>query len=176
MHTLAAEYAEAVNNKEKQLYHLNQIKFHAENATEQHKLAVLNKRFSLAVGLNKFKLAYNTYNRLKKLEAAKPYMAKYEQVIANVDAFIGGDQNLVVEAVINEADYWFYQLVRNEFSLAEVNGSLNKMDVRCANKRHVYTVENNNTWTIPKSWKNCSLYVYGDDNTRFKLIEHPMKS
>jgi len=176
MHTLAAEYAEAINNKEQQLFHLNQIHFHATNASEQHKLIVLNKRFQLAVGLNKFKLAYFTFNQLKKLDIAKPYMKKYEEVIASVETFIAGEQDIIVAASIKEKDYWSYRLVRNEFTLADVTGSLNKLDLRCANKRHVYTVENNNTWTIPKSWKNCSLYVYGEDNSSFKLVEHPIKS
>lgn len=176
MHTLAAKYAEAKKNKIKQLYHLNQIHFHDNNATEQHKLIVLNERFLLAVGLNKFKLAYYTYSQLKELKAAKPYLAKYEETIAKVDEFIGGKRSFVVEAAIKDIDYWSYRLVRNEFSLTDIDGSLNKMDVRCENKRHVYTVENNNTWTIPSAWKNCSLYIYGDDNTQFKLVEHPLKS
>ena len=103
-------------------------------------------------------------------------MAKYAQTIAKVDAFIDGDKDFIVDAMIKESDYWSYRLVRNEFSLTTIEGSLNKMDVRCENKRHVYTVENNNTWSIPRTWKNCSLYIYGDDNTQFKLVEHPMKS
>jgi len=176
IHTLSAEYASAINDQDKQLSHLNQIRFFGNSSSENHQLKILNQRFSLAVHLNKFKLAFSIYKRLQKLDAAKQYMAQYDKIIAQVDTFIQSNKELVIQAKIIEKDFWFHQLVRNEFTLADVTGTLNKLDLRCANKRHVYTVENNNTWTIPKSWKNCSLYVYGDDNTHFKLVEHPMKS
>ncbi len=177
LHNLAAEYAEAINDPEKQLYHLDRITLgNNKSISPENKLSILNDRFLLAVKLNKFQKAYNSYKQLKKLDLAKPYLPKYEAVIAKVDNFIGGEQNIVIDANLKQQEFWRYSLVRNEFSLTDISGSLNKLDIRCANKRHVYSVENNNTWNIPKAWKNCSLFVYGEDDTSFKLVEHPIKS
>ena len=177
LHTLAAGYAKAIKDPEQRLYHLESISLHkSKDMTPQRKLAILNARFLLAIQLNKFQKAFKTYNQLKKLTVAKPYLLKYENIIAKSDAFIGGEKDIVIEANIKQQDFWQYALMRNEFSLTDINGSLNKLDIRCANKRHVYTVENNNTWKIPKVWKNCSLYVYGEDDTSFTLTEHPNKS
>jgi len=176
-HTIAFQYAEIIEDKKLQFEHLRKIDVSSETKEAQkQKLAILNKRFYLSVSLNEFNYAYKTYKIIKTMEIAQPLLSKYETIIAKVDNFIGGDQNLVIQGDIEERDFWYYQLVRNEFSLTDINGSLNKIDVRCANKRHVYTAMNNNTWKLPKQWKNCSVFVYGDDNTKFKLVEHPLKS
>lgn len=177
LHLISSEYYEALGDKQKQLTSLNKVRFSYDNViSDRHMLSVLNKQFLLSVHLNKFHSAYNAYERIKKLDITKPNMENYDKVIAQIDEFIGGDQDIVVVADIDDKDFWRYPLIRNEFSLIDISGSLNKLDVRCANKRHVYTVEENNTWSIPQSWKNCSVLVYGDDNTRFKLVEHPLKS
>ncbi|MDG1750245.1 MAG: energy transducer TonB [Thalassotalea sp.] len=177
LHLISAEYYEVLGEKQKQLTSLNKVRFSYDNLVpDSHMLSVLNKQFLLSVQLNKFQSAYSTFKRIKKLDIAKANIENYDSVITQIDEFIGGEQDIVVAADINDQDFWHYPLVRNEFSLVDINGSLNKLDVRCANKRHVYTVEANNTWSIPKSWKNCSVLVYGDDNTHFKLVEHPLKS
>jgi TonB family protein len=176
LHTLSAEYAEVIGDKKKQLQHLSSISFLNSERLNKYKLAVLHERFFLAASLNRFQSAYRVYNQLKTMDEAKPYIGDYEKVIAKIDTMIGSELDIVIDANISDKDFWHYTLVRNEFSLANIEGSLNKLDIRCANKRHVYSVENNNTWTIPKAWKNCSILVYGDDDTSFKLIEHPIKA
>lgn len=176
-HNIAAIYAEKVGDKKSEYYHLNRIDSSGtKKEGEKYKLAILNKKFYLSVKLNQFRETFNIYKELSELDTAKLHMKTYEGVIAKVDAFIGGDQDIVNDADIEDKDFWQYPLVRNEFSLVNIKGSLSKLDIRCANKRHVYTVEDNNTWKLPDSWKNCSVLVYGDDNTSFKLIEHPIKS
>jgi len=176
-HLLAADYAYDINDKELQLHHLNRVALYQEHLTpESQKLAILKTRFALEVSLNKFNHAQATLEQLHKLSAAKPYLAKLNKTMAKVEALIGGDKNLMIEGNIKDNDYWQHRLVRNEFSINKINGNLHKLDVRCANKRHVYTVEDNNTWTIPNSWKSCSVFVYGDNNASFKLIEHPLKT
>ncbi len=177
MHTIGADYAESIGDKNQQFYHLSQISFFAkENDAPEHQLSVFNKLFLLSIEMNNFQSAYDTYQKLTELPLAAPYLPKYKEIISKVDAFIGSDQDFLVQANIKQHDYWHYSLVRNEFSLANIKGSLNKIDIRCANKRHIYTVESNNTWTLPKTWKDCSLYIYGSDNTSFTLVEHPIKS
>lgn len=176
LHLISAQYYESLGDKQKQLSSLNKVRFSFDNlVSDNHMLSVFRKRFLLSAHLNKFKSAYNAYQKIKKLDVAQESLEKYDQVIKQIDEFIEGEQDIVVVAGIEDEDFWSYPLVRNKFSLVDINGSLNKLDVRCANKRHIYSVEENNTWSIPKNWKNCSVLVYGDDNTHFKLIEHPLK-
>lgn len=175
MHYLAANYAKETGDKVEQLNHLKQITMYFDDTKEPLAFPVLYEKFYLEVMLNKFRDAYRTYNRLSKLEEAKPYMAQFDEVIAKLDVAIGGNQDIVINAVLDK-EQWSADLVRHEFSLTNIEGSLHTLDVRCANKRHVYTVEENSTWQLPVSWENCSIYVYGEKDTRFNLIEHPLKS
>jgi hypothetical protein len=173
MHILAANYAREIGNDTLQLYHLDRVTLDSGVKSENLKFSVLYQQFYLEATLSKFQSAFATYKQLIKLEEAKPYLAKLKKVMADIDSVISSDKDIVIDAAI-DSDYWYADLVRNEFSLTNIEGSLHTLDVRCANKRHVYTVENNNTWRIPTSWMNCSIYVYGEPKTSFNLIEHPV--
>lgn len=173
MHILAANYAREIGNDTLQLYHLDRVTLDSGVKSEKLKFSVLYQQFYLEATSNKFQSTFNTYKKLIKLEEAKPYLAKLEKVMADIDSVISSDKDIMIKAAIDR-DYWYADLVRNKFSLTNIEGSLHTLDVRCANKRHVYTVENDNTWTIPTNWKNCSIYVYGEPKTSFNLIEHPI--
>jgi len=174
LHLLSAEYAKETGQKNKQLSHLNRVAMSLVTMTdEKQKLSVLYQVFSLQLELNKFKAAHATYEKLIQLPAAKPYREQFVSAITKVNDIIASDKNLVLDGTINK-EFWTTELVRNEFSLTDVEGSLHTLDVRCANKRHVYTIEQNNTWKLPSSWQDCRIYVFGEPNSQFKLIEHPL--
>ncbi|MCP4992034.1 MAG: energy transducer TonB [Colwellia sp.] len=171
---LMADYAKAQGKKAKQLKHLSRVAMALTPlADDKQKLSVLYQVFNLQIELNQFQAAYTSYEKLIKLPAAKPYLDKFTAVIAKLDAVIAGDQDIVINGVVKK-DFWTADLVRNNFSLVDVEGSLHTLDVRCANKRHVYTIEEDSTWKVPASWENCSIYVYGEPKTQFKLIEHSL--
>jgi len=176
MHILAANYAHEKGDKILQLNYLNRISVDTKISTKELAFSVLYQMFYLEVTLNRFQESFNTYNQLIKLDLAQPYLAKLEQVMAEVNDVIMGDKDLVIAGKLRKNNYWYSVLVRDEFSLTNIEGALHTLDIRCANKRHQYTVEDNNTWKIPSSWHNCSIYVYGEKNTSFNLIEHPLST
>lgn len=172
---LQADYAKIMGNKDLQLSYLSGISLATKKIiSPEQKLSILYRKFILKAQLNHYSSAIKTYEKLKKLDLAKPYLPQLTKFITNIESHINSQKNIAVQANIHKNDYWYHSLARNEFSLTDIQGSLNKLDVRCANKRHVYTVEENNAWKIPASWQECSLYIYGDDNTSFTLIEHPI--
>lgn len=172
---LLAKYARVLGNESKQLSHLYKVRFAFDDGNSKQELSVLQQRFALEVKLNRFKAAFRTFERLKKNKLAKPYLEQYQLLINQIDDLIGSNENIIVDANIRTNDYWQYPLVRNEFSLTNIDGELSKMDIRCANKRHVYTVEENNTWQIPESWQQCNIFIYGENDTKFTVVEHPFK-
>ncbi len=172
MHLLAADYAKAINDKPLQLFHLSRTTL-AINGKQ--KLVTLYNIFQLQLELQQYKTAHATYQKLVEMEEAKPYLPQLAKMIKSVDEFIVSDRELIINAKIKESGFWSTDLIRKEFSLVDINGSLDRLDVRCANKRHVYTVESNNTWKLPDSWKNCSLYIFGNTDTSFNFIEHPLE-
>ena len=57
-----------------------------------------------------------------------------------------------------------------------IEGNLHKLEVRCANKYHVFTVEPDNMWKIPQSWRGCSVVAFSDNQVTFDLIEYPIEA
>ena len=173
---LLAEYARILGNDSEQLSHLYKIQYAFDNNNSKEVLSVLQQRFALEVKLNRLKSAYKTFESIEKNKLAAPFIEKYKSVVQQIDDLIGSNENIVINADMRTNDYWQYPLVRNEFSLTNIEGNLSKMDIRCANKRHMYTIEEDNTWTIPESWQHCNLFIYGENNASFQVVEHPFKT
>jgi len=171
---IEAEYAKVIDDKELELSSLSSISLTiGKTISPEQKLSILHQKFILNVKLNYYKSALSTYAELEKLKQAKPYLPQLSKIKTNIEKLINSDKQIIVDGNIKERDFWYHSLVRNEFSLTNIKGSLNKLDVRCANKRHVYSIEENNTWKIPANWQGCNLYIYGEDNTQFTLVELP---
>lgn len=173
---LSAQYASEIGDPALQLSHLNKAAFNFDSDDNQQIVSILQQKLILEVQLNHLKSAYATFSRLKHVAADESFLADYQSIIERVDAYISSDNALIINADIRSNDYWHYALLRNEFSLTNITGKLTKMDIRCANKRHIYSIEDNNTWKIPETWQHCNLYIFGENNTSFDLVEHPFKT
>jgi TonB family protein len=172
---LHAEYAKVQGDEALQLTHLYKVRFSSKGEDSAQALSVLDQRFILEVKLNLLKQAYKTFKAIEKIPASKHYLARYQKIIKRVDEYVNSAADFMVSADIRDNEYWQYALARNEFTLSNIDGKLSKMDIRCANKRHVYSIESNNTWKLPESWQHCHIFVFGENNTTFNVTEHPFK-
>lgn len=172
-HLLASDYAKAINDHKQQLYHLYRISYSDSFDGKDPRLPLYNEIFALETSMFKFKSAFKTYNKLLTLEAAKPYMAQFEQTIVEIEKTIKGNKKIVLSASLDQQGYWWHELNRPDFSITDLKGDINKLDVRCANKRHIFTFEKDNVWEIPDSWQGCSVFVSGTKGTQFSLVEYP---
>lgn len=173
---ISAQYASEIGDPALQLSHLNKAAFNFDRDDSEQIISILKQKLILEVKLNHLKSAYATFARLQYVAADEPYLADYQAMIEYVNAYINSDKDLVIHADIRSEQYWHYALIRNEFTLTNITGKLTKMDIRCANKRHLYSIESDNTWKIPDTWQQCNLYIYGDNNSTFNLVEHPFKA
>lgn len=134
--------------------------------------SVLTRKLVIELSQNKVNQALDSVDDLLLLRHDSEVQGRYKQQRQKIIDFIESNKVLVTDASIETRDFWQYRLVRNNFSFDQIDGQLHKLDIRCNNKRHVYTINDQSTWKIPKSWQKCQLFVYGDNNTTFKLIEH----
>jgi len=136
--------------------------------------------YNLRVRQADYARAFGTLDRLKGSRRAQD-STQYAEVVKAMDAnaqqikaLIDGNTTLKVNAAIGQHDYWVHGLLRRSFSIAEIRGRIEAVEIRCSRRNARYdllTAEH--TWTIAKSWGDCGAYVKGDPGTTFVVYEHP---
>lgn len=66
---------------------------------------------------------------------------------------------------------WLYRPLNRTISLANIQGSLEKVTARCQGKTYQAKAEAGVTWTIPASWGDCTVAVAGQPGTAFQVID-----
>jgi len=168
--------SEKQEDKNKQLFHIDQISLKGDYLTEELKLSLLQKKIALELSTRKLVAAFNTYSALAENPLAKSYLPEYKKILNDIEQQVSQGNAISVAGNIQNKDFWSHTLIGNEFSLNNIQGHLTKLDIRCKNKRHLYTIEENNTWTLPNGWSNCRVLVFGEDNAKFTLVEKLAKT
>ncbi|OKY26464.1 energy transducer TonB [Thalassotalea sp. PP2-459] len=172
LNLLKAKYNEATDNKQLQLTYLSKIQFnYGKDKGAQYKLAITHNKLVLAVQLNQLTKALSFLDNLTAMSLNEQQKLTYQQLEQNIHNTIKSDKTILVKGVLHQAPFWNFTPVRNNFSIVNVSGLLTKMDVRCANKYHTYTVNEQSTWQIPENWQGCSVILYGQSGTTFDFVE-----
>lgn len=132
---------------------------------------LLHEKLIIELDKGKVAAAYRTVQQLLLLDSAKKNYPAYQSQKTLLEELINSGNPIVTSADIKDKNFWHYELLHNQFQFDDIKGRLTKLDVRCRNKRHVYTVNDTSAWKLPNSWQGCSIYVYGEDDTKFNLVE-----
>ncbi|KGJ98065.1 hypothetical protein [Thalassotalea sp. ND16A] len=138
---------------------------------DDYQVSLLKQIHYLDLELNDLTSATTTAQKIIELSKDEGVKDTYREQLQIIDDFIKSDKDIVIDADLEQNESWHYALSRNEFSIANIEGELHKLEVRCANKRHVFTIAEDNLWHVPQSWQGCSVYIMGDDYSKFKFIE-----
>lgn len=168
---LKAEYAKTLGNSRNELKYLQKSASFVFFPKETY-FSILQQQYILNIKLNYINSAYDTLNEIMKMDESKANLAIFEDHKKKLDDFIAKGTDIVVNGELTGLYTWHHKLLRNNFSLLSQKGALQELDVRCANKRHIFSVGENSTWTIPKKWQRCTVYIKGDKNASFQLVEH----
>ncbi|MEP2654032.1 MAG: energy transducer TonB [Paraglaciecola sp.] len=169
---LDANFANAIKDSHRELASSFRGVLSGEDALGTQNYQYLQSRlFVLQLKDNQLSAALETYKHLVEskngAEAAKPleaYAAKIKEVLT-------GEQPIARTATLLGSRNWTHKLSRDRFTMTNVNGQLDEMEIRCDNKRSRSTIANDSTWTIPKSWGQCTVFVKGAKNSSFTLVE-----
>jgi TonB family protein len=124
--------------------------------------------------------ALRDYETLIAAGAKKEDLAAIDSVIESIRAAVSGKDVIATPALLQvgrqcekcEAD-WQYLPLRRNFRLADIDGNLNKLEIRCDWKRVTDTARAGVRWTIPESWGSCRVIVFGENGTSFNVLEEP---
>lgn len=163
-------------NENKKLAYKNYVKAFNEGGriiSKEAKVGLLNRLFTYEISVNELSKAKQRAMDIIEGSENQEIIATYTNFLNKINAFIDSRDNIILNADIETKDAWGRSLLRNEFLITNVEGSIHKVDIRCQNKHHVFSFVKDNIWKIPESWQQCSVFVYGDDHTTFSLVELP---
>ncbi len=69
---------------------------------------------------------------------------------------------------------WRHQLLRREFAVDPGEGKLDKLEVRCDWRRITDVISPDKAWIVPTEWGNCQVFIFGDPDATFRLVEYPL--
>ena len=121
------------------------------------------------VELGRRQEALNTYRRIDYAldsDSRNPY-AEIADLLAREWATV---EALPVSGRVDDQP-WRYTAERRSFTLADVVGRIDSIDVDCDLRRTTLAYQANAEWSLPASWGACELFVDGDPGTTFVYYE-----
>ncbi|MDO6837968.1 energy transducer TonB [Paraglaciecola chathamensis] len=176
---LRADLAKAQNDEVSELQYVERIlntdKKGEYVGSEAYRM-LLNRLFVLQLKQAQYLDALDTFQRVETQENNEDNIALLNPYVTKILDLLESDQVISIPGEVKQDGDWWHGLSRNSFSLSNVSGTLNTVELRCHNKRELYTATTDSTWNIPESWGRCSVRVVGDTNSQFTLLEIPKHS
>jgi TonB family protein len=132
--------------------------------------------FALEIQQREWASAYETYGDLA--DDAEALSEPEKNAGAQLSSLIASDETLSTDGELecrcdksNGDPLWSARLLRREFSFAEASGKIDRFDLLCEKRRFRATFQTGTAWRVPESWGKCTLYVFGEEGAKFKLVE-----
>lgn len=137
--------------------------------------------YVLEVRIGDYSNALKTLERLKAARTAKS-SKHYESVLTalnpsatEIAQAIHSRSLLALAAEIGKHEYWVHGLLRRSFSMANVRGRIDVVDVRCERGTKRYdSFPIDGVWQVPESWGACAVYIKGEPGATFVFQEYPL--
>ena len=170
-----SEYYAAIGDQQQELDYLIQAVYFGmdDYLPKESRLDAQSRIFTLQLMFKQYADALITYERIKKRNSDSKLVTELQPYVEKINAINNSEQFIRVAATLNEQNFWTHKLLRSSFGFNAIKGRVNKMDIRCKNKRTIFRIKEEQVWTIPSSWGQCTLYIDGESGSQFTLIELP---
>jgi TonB family protein len=171
---LKSKVAKAQGKINVQLNSIKRVVFSGNSSKHIGEVAFLNllrQKFVLEIQASLFSDALNTFTQIEQQPNSDKVVSFLEQYAIQARQILKDEDYIVVQGKIDSDGDWWHSLSRNRFSFSDITGTLDSVELRCANKREKYTVAENTEWKIPESWGRCRIMVVGDNQPNFNLVE-----
>ncbi|HEX5418592.1 MAG TPA: energy transducer TonB [Gammaproteobacteria bacterium] len=145
-------------------------------------VAASEQLYALQVRALDFSGAMHTFERLSGSKSA-PRADSYKKVLAamkplydKIKELAEGSQVLKLNGQVGAHSYWVHKILRRSFSLGDVQGQLESLDIRCERGYKKYIkIAAGSVWNVPTSWGDCGVYVKGSKGAAFAFYAYPSK-
>lgn len=130
---------------------------------------LLQEKFVYLANHRRYSSALSSFERLKQLDPESA--SNYDNTAKKIETLVASDKPIVVSAEMDNGDRWHHNLARRTFALKNIEGRLDKLEIRCSRKYRSFTISDDAQWQIPEDWGQCNIHVLGEQNSKFKLVE-----
>ena len=142
-----------------------------EHVGDQYYLYLLHQKFILEIKTSLFSDALQTFAQIRQRPDSEKKVKVLEKYAIQARQILKSEDFIVIKGEIGNNVDWWHSLSRKRFFFSDIIGTLDTVELRCANKREKYTVAEETEWKIPKSWGRCKIMVIGDTQANFNLVE-----
>ncbi len=135
---------------------------------------VLVRLYIVQFSTQKISDALDTAEKLKEvLEPSEQatYAALFQSASSTLDK-LASTEVITMQGTIIGNKPWNQDLLRKEFSLSPKQGNIHTVDIRCDRHRQEFSYSSGNRWSIPDSWGECAILVYGETGSQIELYEY----
>ena len=116
---------------------------------------------------------FETVNEYERVRRDDPL----RETISNIKALENSSQPFAVDATIPlecncDEPLYYYRPLRREFGVLDVSGRIDRMTLTCDSAYTTLDYEPGLSWSTPTQYGDCSLIIYGEPGTTFKIVEY----
>jgi len=178
---LKASYYQRKHDSEATLKYLERVLVIAnEVATKERYIGLLKQAVVENARAGNYRAALQHYNTLLEVDQTQIADDQLRNLVEYINQTIDGDSELISKGKISQCDdcdsrsaNWWHALVRNRFTIDQLDGEVNELKVLCGNHSVSFTYKPDFEWSVDNGWGECDLMVSGNNGTTFRLIELP---
>jgi hypothetical protein len=111
-----------------------------------------------------------TWKRLLHAGIDKDTTAKYQVVVADLEALRTNDSPYSLEGAITDGK-WFLHLFKHNFQAKVTSGALTEVKLRCDKHYYFFAYDADLQYQVNAHAGDCSIELLGAPGTRFDLIQ-----
>lgn len=174
LHLLKSSYYYQTGDVEKYIAALRRaVWYNTEALPKEIVSSALINLYRGQVNSNLIVDALETADRAEELVEKMPNLSSIIENGHKLEDELDKHPVLVTKGSIQASDQpWRHNLYRKTIGVELLNGKLDRIEFRCSNKIRSFELdENTGSFNIPQSWKDCTVFIYGEAGTKLALLE-----
>lgn len=174
LHVAKSGYYAKWGDEQQQLKALDRAVGHRtakERLPEALYTSLQRARFMLLVRTQDFGRAVRTFETLDEYPLDEDLLAPLRVVMHELETLQVDDRPYSVPGDFGDRYTWSYNLFKDEFFLAEVEGQIEEIKLRCSRKYVFLRFDPDLQYKIKQDYLPCHLQLVGDPGTTFKLTQ-----
>ena len=174
LHVAKSGYYATWGNEQQQLKALDRAVGHSsaeKRLPESLYTSLQRARFLLLVKTQDFGRAIQSFEALSEYPLGDDLLSPLRAVVDELETLRLDDRGYSVPGDFADRYTWSYHLFKDEFFLADVEGQIEEIKLRCARKYVFLRFDPDLQYKIEREYLPCHLQLVGDPGTTFTLTQ-----